>query len=140
MHDFKPLSGLVGGALIGVAAAGLWFLTGRIAGVSGILGAMLVQRAQRAWRVAFIAGLVLGGAAFSLVAPDRFAAPRGPLVVLAGAGLLVGVGTTLANGCTSGHGVCGISRLSPRSIVATLTFMITGAVAVVVLRGLGWTQ
>jgi uncharacterized membrane protein YedE/YeeE len=139
MHDFTPVSALVGGALIGMAAGGLWFLTGRIAGVSGIFGAMLVRRGDRAWRVAFIAGLVLGGIALSLVAPDRFSAPRGPFALLAGAGLLVGAGTTLANGCTSGHGVCGISCLSPRSIVATLTFMITGAVAVVVLRRLGWT-
>ncbi len=134
MHDFTPLSALAGGLLIGIAAAGMWLLSGRIAVVSGILGSALLGGRDRGWRLAFVAGLVAGGAALYLVAPDRFGPPHAGLAQLAIAGLLVGVGTSLANGCTSGHGVCGVGQLSPRSLVATCTFIATGVLTVIALR------
>lgn len=135
---FTPLSGLAGGVLIGAAASLLLLATGRIAGISGILGSALrPQCPDRAWRVLFLAGLPLGalvaaalGGSFS---PPEMAAPA---PVLALAGLLVGFGTQLGSGCTSGHGVCGLARRSKRSLVATLTFMFTGAVTVFVVRHL----
>jgi hypothetical protein len=135
---FAPLPALLGGALVGVGAALLLFGSGRIAGVSGILGGVLAPRtADRAWRVAFVIGLPLGALLWSSVsgrAPGvAMVAPPG---LLAAAGLLVGYGTQLGNGCTSGHGVCGLARRSRRSFVATLTFMAAGALTVW-LRGHG---
>ena len=126
----------LGGVLIGSAAGALMVVMGRIAGVSGIIGGLLPPRAgDTAWRASFVAGLVAGGMCLELLAPDPF---RGlaatPYAVLLPAGLLVGFGASLGSGCTSGHGVCGVSRLSPRSIVATLTFMLTGALTVYVVR------
>lgn len=130
---------LAGGALIGLSASLLLALNGRVAGISGIVGGLLVPtRGDVVWRALFVAGLVAGGIAAYLVSPESFdasGAPALPLVALAGA--LVGLGTRLGNGCTSGHGVCGISRLSPRSLAATLTFMTTGALTVLVMRFLG---
>ncbi len=130
---------LAGGVIIGAASGLLMAMNGRIAGISGILGGLVRPRSgETAWRAFFVAGLVAGGGAAYLAMPERFdpsAAPDLPWVVLAG--LLVGLGTQLGGGCTSGHGVCGISRLSPRSIVATLTFMATGIATVFVLRVLG---
>jgi uncharacterized protein len=137
MESFTPLSALVGGALIGLAASALWLLSGRIAGVSGIVATALFDRRERGWQIAFIAGLVAGGLFMAAVSPPSFAPSARPLALLAGAGLLVGAGTSLAGGCTSGHGVCGVGRLSPRSIAATATFMVTGALAVALLRWLG---
>jgi uncharacterized membrane protein YedE/YeeE len=132
---FTPASALVGGALIGAAAALFAMLNGRIAGISGILGGLLrPQRGDIAWRVAFVAGLLVAPAAYALFAglPDiRIDAGYPALVV---AGLLVGAGTRFGAGCTSGHGVCGISRLSPRSLVATLAFMVAGFATVFALR------
>lgn len=121
--------GLAGGAMIGLASALLLLTHGRIAGVSGIVGgAVHTDRAERTWRLAFLAGLVSAGAVASLIAPNAIGAPvRAPLSVIV-AGLLVGFGTQLGSGCTSGHGICGISRLSPRSLVAVATFMLTGAI------------
>ena len=134
---FTPYSALAGGMLIGLAAALFAALNGRIAGISGIVGGLLVPRAgDVAWRIAFVAGM--------------FAAPRGWLVftrlpeiridagfpLLIVAGLVVGLSTRYGAGCTSGHGVCGIARLSPRSIVATLAFMSTGFATVFVMRHL----
>jgi uncharacterized membrane protein YedE/YeeE len=137
MSHFTPVSALAGGVMIGVAAAGLWLLSGRIAGVSGVIGGALAGRAGWRWRVAFLAGLMVGGVVMAAVLPDRVAAsPRG-VGLLACAGLLVGVGTALSNGCTSGHGVCGVGRLSRRSMAATITFMLTGALAVAALRWWG---
>ncbi len=125
-----------GGVLIGVAASALLVLDGRIAGISGIIGGLLPpRRADATWRALFAAGLLAGGLCVATLIPDAF---RGlastPYAMLVAAGLLVGFGASVGNGCTSGHGVCGVSRLSPRSIVATLTFMLSGAVTVFVVR------
>ncbi|MGH8808536.1 MAG: YeeE/YedE family protein [Noviherbaspirillum sp.] len=129
--NFTPWMSLTGGALIGLAAAMLILFNGRIAGISGILGGLLRPlRGDIGWRVAFVSGLVLAPAAFSLVAPlpaVRIDTAAPALIV---AGLLVGIGTRYASGCTSGHGVCGLSRRSPRSLAATLVFMLAGFAAV----------
>ncbi|MEP0708247.1 MAG: YeeE/YedE family protein [Parvibaculum sp.] len=134
MENFTPVSGLVGGLLIGASAALLLVLTGRIAGISGILGSVLDRReADPGWRLAFLAGLVAAPIVYASLVPveiDVAASP--PLLVVAG--LLVGFGTRLGSGCTSGHGVCGISRLSARGIVATATFMAAGVATVFVMR------
>ena len=140
MTNFTPVSAAIGGALIGLAAVLLTLFTGRIAGISGIFGGCLSLGAgDKGWRIAFIAGLILAPLAGGLVG-FPLAAPEMPssYVVIVAAGLLVGFGTRLGGGCTSGHGVCGIARLSPRSIVATAIFMAV-AVAVVALtrHGLG---
>lgn len=133
--QFTPGASLGGGALIGLAAAILYLTDGRIAGVSGIFGAVLSgTRAGLGWRLAFLAGLVaapwvLGGLPAGALA--RFDVPL-PILFLAG--LLTGYGTRIARGCTSGHGVCGLSRLSPRSLVAVLCFMGAGMVTVTLLR------
>jgi uncharacterized protein len=132
--EFSPLPALLGGALIGLAAAGLWFTLGRIAGVSNILGSALVARqGEMGWRVAFLGGLFAAGLIGIGFFPEQiaFSLPAGWTQV-AVAGLLVGIGTQMGGGCTSGHGVCGVSRLSLRSIVATLIFMATGMIAVYV--------
>lgn len=135
--DFDPVAALIGGALIGLAAAGAWWLLGRIAGVSNILGGAVLVAHGRDWRIAFLAGLLAAGlAAFRLYegeVPFRLEAGYGQLVL---AGLLVGLGTQLSNGCTSGHGVCGIGRLSARSLIATMVFMAAGAVTVYVVHHL----
>jgi uncharacterized protein len=136
MTSFTPFSALAGGALIGVAAVLLWWLNGRIAGVSGIAGGLwFAVRGERAWRVLFVAGLILGawGATALGVAriPPRTGFPPGLLVL---AGLLVGYGTSLGNGCTSGHGVCGMARLSRRSLVATAVFLAAAFVTTFVVR------
>lgn len=134
---FTPASALAGGALIGLAAALLILLGGRIAGISGILGGLLRRvPGERAWRAAFIGGLV--------VSPWMYAALAAPLArrieagwpTLLAAGLIVGIGTRYGAGCTSGHGVCGLSRLSWRSAVATATFMAAGFATVFVARHL----
>ena len=127
---------LLGGALIGLASAVMLVLNGRIAGISGILGGLLGARSGEAsWRSAFLAGLILAGTASMLVAPEAFPTelPRSPMA-LGVAGLLVGFGTRMGGGCTSGHGVCGNGRLSARSVVATLTFIATGMLTVGIIR------
>lgn len=130
MTEFTPLSASIGGALIGLASALLLWLNGRIAGVSGILGHLVRQPASGyGWRLLFLAGLAVG-AAFHLwlqgdAAPIRQGFPVGMLVL---AGLLTGFGTSMAGGCTSGHGVCGLGRLSVRSLVATLSFLLAALV------------
>lgn len=133
---FTPLPSLLGGVLIGLSAAALLIGHGRIAGVSGILDDALRNRGgELTWRLLFLVGLVGGGLLISWVHPEAFPVHHelsGPL--LAVAGLLVGFGTRLGNGCTSGHGVCGIGRLSPRSILATLVFMAAGAATVFIVR------
>ena len=134
MEHFTPIASLIGGALIGLSAAALLLMNGKIAGISGISGGLLgAARGDRGWRWAFVAGLVAAGLAASFIAPDALAVSieRSTLVVIA-AGLLVGLGTRIGNGCTSGHGVCGIGRLSGRSLVATVTFMATGLLTVFV--------
>ena len=140
MEHFTPFASLIGGAMIGLAASLLLLADGRIAGISGIVGGLLNRGAgDTAWRVLFVAGLLVGGLILRVVDPallrvdlDRSA---GALVA---SGLLVGFGTALGNGCTSGHGVCGLSRGSSRSLVATLTFMATGILlATLVVHALG---
>jgi uncharacterized protein len=124
MENFTPLSGLIGGLLIGSASALLLLVNGRISGISGIVGGLLAPKAADAgWRVVFVAGLLLGAFVYMLATggaiPVRIEAS---LPVLVAAGLLVGFGTRLGSGCTSGHGLCGVARLSRRSIVATSVF------------------
>lgn len=136
MHDFTPLSALLGGALVGLSAS-LFLLThGRVAGISGIYGGILrMASSDRALRLAFIGGLLLSGIVVRFVYPAAFeTAWTAPLPVALVAGLLVGFGTQLGNGCTSGHGVCGISRLSARSLVATGTFMAAGIATTFIVR------
>jgi uncharacterized membrane protein YedE/YeeE len=134
-NHFTPYSALAGGALIGLAAAVLLLSNGRIAGISGILGALLrPQAGDRAWRIAFIAGLILAPLAYLRLSGTLPAAIETPWALLLPAGFLVGLGTRYANGCTSGHGVCGLARLSPRSLVATLVFMAAGFAMVYVVR------
>ena len=142
MQNFTPWSALAGGALIGLAATLLLWLNGRIAGISGILngalpGARGGMRNDLAWRLLFLSGLIAGAGLWLWFAPSTLTfAPREgyPLGLIIAAGLAVGFGTRLGSGCTSGHGVCGIARLSPRSMVATLVFMAFGAAAVFALR------
>ena len=135
MTTFTPLSAAIGGALIGLAAVLLMLLTGRIAGISGIAGGLLSGGSDRGWRVAFILGLILAPVA-GMLAGDPMPAPvmPGSWAIVIAAGLLVGFGTRRASGCTSGHGVCGVARLSVRSIVATAVFMGTAIVVVALTR------
>ena len=134
---FTPWSALIGGMLIGLAAAMFALLNGRIAGISGVLGGLLKPtRGDVGWRVAFIGGLVVAPLVYGLFAALPAVQIDASYLALVVAGLLVGVGTRYGAGCTSGHGVCGLSRLSPRSLVATLTFMGAGFVTVFVLRHL----
>jgi hypothetical protein len=135
VHHFTPVHAAVGGALIALSLAVMLVATGRIAGLSGVVAGLL-RRGDRGWRAWFVAGMLAVGAAFELAAPQTFdARARVPLPVLAIAGLLVGVGTRLANGCTSGHGLCGISRRSKRSLLATCVFFCVG-VATATITGL----
>ena len=141
-QNFTPWSALAGGALIGFSAALFVLLNGRIAGVSGVLGGLLKswggQHRERKddvlWRVAFVAGLVVAPVFYAMFAELPKATIDAGYGALIFAGLLVGVGTWMSGGCTSGHGVCGLSRLSLRSLVATLTFMAAGFVTVFVMR------
>ena len=138
MHDFTPFSALIGGAVIGLAASLLLVLRGRVAGISGIVaGLFLGPRAEVGWRTLFVAGLLSAGALASWLAPERIGISPRSLLMLAVAGLLVGLGARLSNGCTSGHGVCGLSRLSVRSLIATLTFMTTGILMTLLARAVG---
>jgi len=136
-NAFTPWSALAGGVLIGVAAAMFVLLNGRIAGISGVIGGLLKPSpGDIAWRAAFVVGLLSAPLAYSLFAvlpKPQIAAPYGALVL---AGLLVGIGTRYGSGCTSGHGVCGLSRLSPRSLVATAAFMGAGFITVYAIRHL----
>ena len=132
MVNFTPWTALAGGALIGLAAAGMWWLYGRLAGVSSVLGMAMTSRGEElAWRAAFITGMFLAGLAAVVLLPGevhfRLDAGYGQVLL---AGALVGLGTQMGSGCTSGHGVCGVSRLSLRSIAATLLFMAAGMVTV----------
>ena len=124
---------LIGGALIGLSATLLLGYHGKIAGISGILGASLERPRAAGWRIPFLLGLALTGTAVGAVVPGSFGQPAVALGPVAVAGVLVGVGTRLGNGCTSGHGVIGLSRLSPRSLVATLTFIALGMITTCLL-------
>lgn len=133
------IRGLIGGALIGLSASVILLVNGRVAGISGIVGGLLGRSPidEAAWRSLFVGGLLIGGVLGLFLVPGAFPSspPSLPAVLVAGA--LVGVGTRIGNGCTSGHGVCGLSRFSPRSLVATLTFIATGALTVAAIRILG---
>lgn len=133
--SFTPVASILGGMLIGLAAVLLYALLGRIAGISGILNSAVEDRADRAWRIAFLLAMVAAAGAWFAFAG---VAPRSgfPLAWVVAGGLLVGFGTRLGRGCTSGHGVCGLSRLSKRSLVAVLAFMGAGFATVYVLRHL----
>lgn len=137
MDNFTPVSATLGGMLIGTAALLVWVMLGRIVGISGIIGTLpSAPAAERGWRLAFLIGLVAAPALYGLLAVvPRPHDPPGILAVLVG-GFLVGLGTRLGGGCTSGHGVCGLARLSPRSIAATAMFMGVAAATVFVARHL----
>jgi len=136
-NAFTPWSALAGGVLIGIAAAMFALLNGRIAGISGVIGGLLKPTpGDVAWRAAFVVGLLSAPLVYSLFAvlpKPQIAAPSGALVL---AGLLVGLGTRYGSGCTSGHGVCGLARLSPRSLVSVIVFMAFGMMAATLLRPL----
>ncbi len=136
MTSFTPVASTLGGVLLGLAASSLFFFNGRILGITGIVGGLPSAPArERVWRIVFLAGLLTGGVAVALVHPDALPSSTGssiPVALVAGA--LVGLGTRLSNGCTSGHGLCGLARRSPRSLVATLVFMATGALTVALVR------
>jgi uncharacterized protein len=134
-NHFTPWSSLAGGLLLGLATALFLLLNGRVLGISGILGGLVRPRAgDIGWRLAFVAGLLVAPTLWHLSAPPTPFRLEAGWAVLVAAGLLVGWGTRHASGCTSGHGVCGLSRLSPRSLVATLTFMLTGFATVFLVR------
>ncbi len=134
---FTPWASLAGGILIGVSAAIFILFNGRIAGISGILGGLLHPvRNDILWRIAFLAGLVIAPLLYKLVRPLPETVVDADAGILVAAGLLVGIGTRYGAGCTSGHGVCGIARLSPRSLVATACFMAAGFATVFIVRHL----
>lgn len=138
MTELTPVSSFAGGVVIGLAASLLLVASGRVAGISGILGGLLDRsKGEVGWRAAFLGGLLVGGLLLRTISPEAIGAPAvsSPFVLVV-AGLLVGFGTRLGNGCTSGHGVCGVARLSPRSLVATATFMAAGMLATFVVRHL----
>ena len=132
-NHFTPGAALLGGAMIGLAAAAFIFFNGRIAGISGIVNNAIERRAERGWRLAFLAGLVVAAAAWFAWSGET-ARNDFPLPWLLAAGLLVGFGTRLGNGCTSGHGICGLARLSKRSLAAVVAFMASGIATVYVVR------
>jgi hypothetical protein len=133
--NFTPQQSLLGGLLIGLATAMLWLLNGRIAGISGITAGVLISSgAERLWRLAFVLGLVLSSWVWLLLAPLPVSQVTSNYWLLAIAGVLVGFGARLGSGCTSGHGICGLSRLSGRSLVATVTFMTVAVITVFVVR------
>ncbi|MBA3492375.1 MAG: YeeE/YedE family protein [Rubrobacteraceae bacterium] len=134
MEEFTPVSGLVGGLLIGLSTALMMVLNGRIAGISGIVGGLLARKGSEVgWRAMFAAGLLLGAFAYVLASGEVFPVRvQASLPIMVAAGLFVGFGTRLGSGCTSGHGVSGIARLSRRSIVAALVFMGTAILTVFV--------
>lgn len=134
---FTPWTSLAGGLLIGLAAALFLLFNGRIAGISGIVGGLLKPaRGDIAWRIAFTAGLVIAPLVYALAAPLPQVHVEASYPVLLIAGLLVGIGTRYGSGCTSGHGICGLSRRSPRSVMATIAFMFAGFVTVYIARHL----
>lgn len=127
---------ILGGVIIGLAATIMLLFSGRVTGISGILGGILNRKTQdKDWRIFFVIGLILGGVTLKLLRPDFFTVISSASTIdYMIAGLLVGFGTLLGNGCTSGHGVCGISRFSPRSLVATVTFITAGVISVILFK------
>lgn len=134
--NFTPLAAILGGLILGLAAALLLAANGRIAGITGILGGLFERHAEAGWRACFIVGMLVGGVIL-LGGTQPQLDTESPMLVIA-AGLLVGFGTRMANGCTSGHGICGLGRGSKRSLAATATFMISAIITVAVVRhGIG---
>jgi uncharacterized protein len=136
MENFTPFSAFSGGILIGLAATLLLLYNGRIAGISGIMGGLIsASKSEIFWRLAFLSGIVIGAFLLNQIKPDLYQ-PREnfPIGLLACGGFLVGFGTRMGNGCTSGHAVCGIARFSVRSIAATITFMASGFLTVYIIR------
>ncbi len=137
MTEFTPIASTLGGVLIGLSATAMLLANGRIAGISGVVGGLLRPiPGDVSWRGAFLGGLLAGAVLLQLVVPDVVAGPSRSLVAVGAAGILVGFGVRLGNGCTSGHGVCGLSRFSTRSAVSVVTFMSTGAVSAYLARTL----
>lgn len=135
MENFTPWSALLGGSLIGIASAILLLINGRIAGISGILAsAIALSKGEKLWKWAFLFGLVAGCALAMQFAVESPKPPENSVWILILGGALVGVGTVVGSGCTSGHGVCGIGRFSKRSIVATLTFMASAILTVAIIK------
>ncbi|MGE0668036.1 MAG: YeeE/YedE family protein [Sphingomonadales bacterium] len=133
--NFTPVPALIGGALIGLSAVLLMLSSGRIAGISGILGGLLPPTAgDTTWRLAFIVGLMLGGLVFAYLGDLSSIEIEAETPLLIAAGLIVGVGTRLGSGCTSGHGICGVGRMSPRGLIATAIFVGVAMVTVFVTR------
>jgi len=138
VEDFTPFSALLGGALIGLSVTILLLFNGRMAGISGIMNGLFHSpKNEVIWRFVFLLGLIIGTIIFNFISPDFFTPRQGyPIWLVAIGGFLVGIGTRLGNGCTSGHGICGIANLSKRSIFATITFMATGMITVYIIRHL----
>ncbi len=138
MENFTPFSALLGGALIGISITLLLFFNGRMAGISGIMNGLFNSpKDERLWRLVFLVGLIVGAFVFNFFSSEPFIFRQSyPLWLIAVGGFLVGVGTRLGSGCTSGHGICGIANLAKRSIFATLTFMATGMVTVLIIKHL----
>ncbi|QBQ55433.1 YeeE/YedE family protein [Nitrosococcus wardiae] len=135
MTEFTPVSGLIGGLMIGLSSILMLLGAGRIAGISGIYGGLLTPaKGDLGWRIMFVGGLILGGATWPLLANPLPVDLQVSWPIMLFAGLLVGFGTRLGSGCTSGHGVCGIGRLAPRSMIATLTFMAAAGMTTFVIR------
>ncbi len=136
MENFTPVSSLIGGIIIGLAASLLLLLNGRICGISGIFGGLLhFKKGETLWRFSFVAGLLCGGVLLLWFHPQSMSINipySGSTVMLSG--LLVGIGTRMGSGCTSGHGICGVSRLAPRSLVATVVFLVCGVMAAIVVN------
>ena len=137
MENFTPIPALIGGALIGLSASLLWLMRGRVTGISGILGGLLSpERRDSTHKILFLAGLLVGGVILAFTHPTSiYVDVSRSIPWLIGAGLCVGIGTRLGSGCTSGHGVCGLSKFSKRSLVATLSFMMTGFITATLLMG-----
>ena len=135
MENFTPISALLGGAFIGLGALLLYLFSGRIAGISGITSGALFSSDGRSWRLAFVAGILLGPLLVGTLVTDfSYSTPELGWELIVG-GVLVGIGTGWGSGCTSGHGICGISRLSTRSITATLIFMLSGMLVATLWHG-----
>ena len=136
MENFNLISALFGGALIGLSVTLLLLFNGRMAGISGIMnGVFNSPKNERTWRLVFLSGLVIGAIVFHAFSPDTFVPRQGyPFWLIAVGGFLVGIGTRLGSGCTSGHGICGIANGSKRSILATLTFMGSGVITVYFIK------
>jgi hypothetical protein len=134
MDNFTPFTALIGGGMIGLGALILFVFSGRIAGISGIASSALFSSDGRSWRLAFLAGVIAGPLLVAALLADFSYSTPGLSWQVIVAGLLVGVGTGWGSGCTSGHGICGISRLSPRSITATVLFMFSGMLVATLLR------